>query len=85
MEKTKTKAAVLAFFFGSMGAHHYYLGRPDKGVFYTAIFLIGIYLTIWENSLIVAGIIGALAFYDLMVLFLMSEKTFNNLYPNTEE
>ena len=64
--KSRTTAAVLAFFLGGMGIHRFYLGRTLSGVLYL--------LFSWT---FVPAII---AFVEFVILITMSNHTFNNKY-----
>lgn len=39
--KSKLVAALLAFFFGSIGVHSFYLGQKQKGLIHLALFVLG--------------------------------------------
>ncbi len=64
--KTKTTAAVLAFFLGGLGVHRFYLGQVGLGFVYM--------LLCWT---FVPGII---ALIDMVAFIVMSEEKFNTLY-----
>ncbi|RCK69012.1 TM2 domain-containing protein [Desertihabitans brevis] len=68
-DKSKTTAAVLAFFLGGLGVHNLYLGHTGRGVAQLLIWVLGIWLFgigplitgIWaliEFVLILTGTIG---------------------------
>ena len=69
--KNKTTAVILAFLFGWLGIHWFYLGRPAKGIIYiiASLFLIGILL----------------AFIDFFVLLCTSQEDFDREYNNQIE
>lgn len=64
--KTKTTAAILAFFLGGLGAHKFYLGRPLWGIIYLLFF--------W--TLIPALI----AFIEIFILLAMDEEKFDEKF-----
>ncbi len=66
--KDKTSAGLLALFVGGFGVHKFYLGRPGMGILYLLFF--------W--TLIPALV----SFVDAIVLFTMSNETFNAKYNN---
>lgn len=66
--KSKTAAALWAFFLGGLGAHKFYLGRPGMGLVYM--------LFCWT------GIPSLIAFFEFFGLVLMSEQAFNAAYNN---
>ncbi|HIU06076.1 MAG TPA: TM2 domain-containing protein [Candidatus Onthoplasma faecigallinarum] len=39
---SKVKLLLLTIFLGFTGAHHYYVGRTGKGIFYSIFFVIGV-------------------------------------------
>jgi TM2 domain-containing membrane protein YozV len=67
--KSKSTAALLAFFLGGFGVHRFYLGQSGKGIAYLLFF--------W--TLIPAFI----AFIDFIIFLTMSEDSFNAKYNTT--
>lgn len=65
-KKNKYVAAVLAFFLGGFGAHHFYLGNPGIGVLYL--------LFCWT---LIPAII---AFIEFIVFLVMPENEFDSRY-----
>jgi TM2 domain-containing membrane protein YozV len=65
--KSKTSAALLAFFLGGIGVHKFYLGRGGMGVLYL--------LFCWTF------IPAIIAFFESLILFGMSEIEFARKYP----
>jgi TM2 domain-containing membrane protein YozV len=65
--KSKTSAALLAFFLGGIGVHKFYLGRGGMGVLYL--------LFCWTF------IPAFVAFIEALVLFGMSEDEFARKFP----
>jgi len=67
-QKSKIVAALLAFFFGCFGIHHFYLGNSKTGIIYLCIsvpfFILCIVLSI---VLIVFAGIGCLSFIPLPI------------------
>lgn len=60
--KNKNVAALLALFLGGFGAHHYYLGSKKSGI---RLLVLGFLLVGW-----------LMAFYEAILLFLMSKDAF---------
>lgn len=67
--RKKSTAALLAFFFGGMGAHKYYLGRVGQGVLFS--------LTL--------GIVGIGSLINFIQLLCMSESEFNSRYNGVNQ
>lgn len=66
--KSKLIATILAFFFGGLGIHKFYLGQSGKGVLYI--------LFCWTF------IPAIIAFFEFFGLLFMSENSFNMKYNN---
>jgi len=64
--RTRGTAALLAFFFGGIGIHKFYLGRPGLGILYC--------LFCWTF------VPAFLAFIDLVILLCASEESFDRQY-----
>ena len=64
--KSKTTAAIFAFFLGGIGAHKFYLGQTGKGILYLLFF--------WTY------IPSIIAFIEMIMLLTMSEQDFNMRY-----
>ncbi len=64
--KSKTVAALLAFFLGGIGIHKFYLGENLAGILYL--------LFCWTF------IPGLIAFFEFIGLLLMSDQAFNSKY-----
>lgn len=64
--KSKVTAVLLCFFFGFMGIHRFYLGRPFSGVMYI--------LFCWT------GINFFVAFIEFIILMCTSEQEINRKY-----
>ncbi len=67
--RDKTTAAILAFFLGGIGAHKFYLGESNIGIFYLIFF--------WTF------IPAIIAIIDFIVLLGMNHDEFNRKYNNT--
>jgi TM2 domain-containing membrane protein YozV len=65
-KKDKTVATLLCFFLGGLGIHKFYLGQSGLGIIYLIFF--------WT---LIPGII---AFFEFIILILMSEADFNRQY-----
>jgi TM2 domain-containing membrane protein YozV len=69
-QKDKTVATLLCFFLGGIGIHKFYLGQSGLGIIYLIFF--------WTF------IPGIIAFFEFIILILMSEADFNRQYnPNS--
>jgi TM2 domain-containing membrane protein YozV len=64
--RSKTTAVLLAFFFGGIGLHKFYLGRVAAGLLYMLFF--------WT---LIPAII---AFVEFIIYLSMSERAFNEQY-----
>jgi len=64
--KSKTVAALLAFFLGGFGAHKFYLGRPGLGILYIIFF--------WTF------IPGIIAFIEFIIFLSMNDSAFSAKY-----
>lgn len=64
--KDKSTALILAFFLGSVGAHHYYLGNTKRGLFYT--------------FLCITLLPAVLAIFDFALLLVMKKNDFHKKY-----
>jgi TM2 domain-containing membrane protein YozV len=64
--KSKTSAALLAFFLGAFGAHKFYLGRPIQGLLYLCFF--------WTF------IPAVVAFIEAIMLLTMNDMEFHARY-----
>lgn len=72
-DRNKYVAALLAFFFGTLGIHRFYLGRTGSGIVMVLLTLtfVGIVVTcIW-------------AFVDMIRYLVMSDAEFAQRYPRT--
>jgi TM2 domain-containing membrane protein YozV len=66
--KSRTVAALFAFFLGGFGAHKFYLGKAGQGIVYLLFF--------WT---LIPGII---AFVEFILYLVMSDEEFNAKYNN---
>ncbi|CAM2794650.1 hypothetical protein DRF59_05145 [Chryseobacterium flavum] len=64
--KSKSIAALLAFFLGGLGIHRFYLGQNVMGILYL--------IFCWTF------IPAFIAFFDFFILIFMSESRFNSKY-----
>lgn len=64
--KSKTTAAILAFFLGGLGVHKFYLGQNGLGILYL--------IFCWTF------VPAFIAFIDCILLLIMSETAFNEKY-----
>ena len=66
--KNKLVAALLAFFLGAFGVHHFYLGSVTAGIVCIAV------------TWLTCGIGGILPFIEFIMLLIMSEPDFDRKY-----
>jgi tetratricopeptide (TPR) repeat protein len=78
--KQKGVAALLAFFFGFLGTHRYYLGQRFLGAIYFIIFLIGLLITIEESMPVIMLLPIFLSFVDAIVFAAMPVEEFDARY-----
>lgn len=84
--KNKTTAALLAFFFGGIGAHLFYLRKPIRGVIYIVIFLVCCFMQLLEIRQPILGfspylgIVGLMALIDCIQIVGTNERDFNVEY-----
>lgn len=69
--KDKTTAALLAFFLGGIGIHHFYLGNKSKGILFLVFF--------WTF------IPAIIAFFESIMLLMQSQAEFDAKYNSTTE
>ena len=72
-ERSRLKAAVLAFFGGFLGLHKFYLRETGGGIFYVMLFFVTINMFYFP----VSAILGV---FDAMRLLMMPESVFNRKY-----
>ena len=73
-QKSKVAAALLALFFGSLGAHEFYLGRSGAGI----CFLLATLLTCW--LIVPIFIIGFITLIQAISYLSMSDEQFAAKY-----
>lgn len=73
-DKNKWVAALLAFFFGALGAHKFYLGRTREGIIMLLCFFPGMFLIL---PVIASGVI---AFVEMIIYLTKDEQTFHEEY-----
>lgn len=71
----KIIAALLAFFFGSLGVHKFYLGYIKQGLVMLLVFLSGILLLG-----IPSAVIGIIAFVEFLIYITRSDEEFEQRY-----
>lgn len=74
-EKNKWVAALLAFLFGGLGVHKFYLGKNTAGFIMLAVFIGGIILVG-----IPTFIISVVAFIECIIYIVKSEQQFHDDY-----
>ncbi|WKT00537.1 DUF4236 domain-containing protein [Gallibacterium salpingitidis] len=55
MSKKRTKASFIAFFFGFLGLHKFYLGRTWQGIIYLILFFTGLSFFLWLIDIFILG------------------------------
>jgi TM2 domain-containing membrane protein YozV len=75
--KKKIVAAVLAFPFGALGLHRFYLGQRFLGILYLAVLIFGISISEWEPNFLFAFIVP---FIDAVLFYVMPRDEFNAKY-----
>ena len=78
--RSKTTAALLALFLGSVGAHWFYLGNSKTGGIYLSIFCASIALTVVIIGLGGFLVLGAMCLGDFFTLLSMEPGQFNQKY-----
>jgi TM2 domain-containing membrane protein YozV len=79
--KSKIAAALLAFFFGSIGVHRFYLNQPGMGIGLIVMSIVG-----WLTSGIVIGwfflaAVGIICLIDFITYLTMSDDVWTARYP----
>ncbi len=67
-DKSRTTAAILALFLGGLGAHHFYLNQPIRGIVYLVFCF--------------TFIPAIVAFVEAIILLCMSDERFEQQYVN---
>lgn len=77
--KKKNTTAILAFFFGALGVHRFYLGKRFQALLYIGITIFSFILTIEEHApfIFFAGIIPLI---DTILFFAMPKEEFDVKY-----
>ncbi len=75
--KNKIVAAVLAFPFGALGVHRFYLGQRFLGVLYLAFFIFTVFQSTWEPVFLASFL---LPFIDAILLYVMPVEEFDTKY-----
>lgn len=78
--KQKGVAAILAFFFGFLGTHRYYLGQRFVGALYFIFFLLGLLIAVEENMPGIMLLPIFLSIVDAIVFAAMPVEEFDERY-----
>jgi TM2 domain-containing membrane protein YozV len=70
----------LAFFFGGLGVHWYYLEKKNKAFTYLGMWIGGVVLAVIIIGLIPLIIVGILALIDTIKLLMMDDEDFDMQY-----
>lgn len=77
-KRSKYIAAILAFFLGCFGAHHFYHGHWVRGIIYAAVSIfgatIGLFLLTW-----------IIAFVEMILYLCMSKEKYDTLYNRSRK
>ncbi|RNE48298.1 TM2 domain-containing protein [Corynebacterium alimapuense] len=71
-QKSWVVAALLAFFFGTLGVHNFYLGYTSKGAIQLALTVIGWITAILLIGFVFLAVVGIWAFIDFIFILLRS-------------
>jgi TM2 domain-containing membrane protein YozV len=73
-EKSKTVAALLCFFLGSLGVHRFYLGKIGTGILQIILLVLGSILLIFGIGAFLYGILGLWVLIDFILILTGSLK-----------
>lgn len=73
-EKTRTTAAILAFFLGAFGAHKFYLGKQQAAIIMLLVSLVGSFL------IVPTLIMGLVAFAEFIIYLTKTDQEFQKIY-----
>ena len=76
--KKKWVATLLAFFFGTFGAHRFYLEQRPIGILQVSLFIAFIFIIPGMARFI--GVLGIIGFVDFLAFLSMSRETFDSRY-----
>ncbi|GAB2497081.1 TM2 domain protein [Corynebacterium atrinae] len=67
-QKSKIVAALLAFFFGTLGVHNFYLGYTNRGVIQLGLTILGWFTAIFLIGFIFIMVVGVWAFVEFILI-----------------
>jgi len=73
-EKSKTVAALLCFFLGSLGIHRFYLGKIGTGILQIVLLVLGSILLVFGIGAFLYGILGLWVLIDFILILTGSLK-----------
>lgn len=73
--KSKVAAALLAFFFGTLGVHNFYLGYTGKAVAQLLLTIFGYILSILVIGLFMVAAVAIWAFVEFIMILVGAIKT----------
>lgn len=73
-EKSKTVAALLCFFLGSLGIHRFYLGKIGTGILQIVLLILGSILLVFGIGAFLYGILGLWVLIDFILILTGSLK-----------
>ena len=73
-EKSKTVAALLCFFLGSLGIHRFYLGKIGTGILQIVLLVLGSILLVFGIGAFIYGILGLWVLIDFILILTGSLK-----------
>lgn len=68
--KSKVAAALLNFFFGTLGAHRFYLGKIGTGILMLLLTIIGAATAVFYVGWVFVGIVGIWDLIDFIVIII---------------
>ena len=78
--KNRIVAAILAFFFGGLGVHKFYLGKSGAGLVMLLLTVLGIFLSFIFIGVPLLFIVGIIAFIEALIYLFKSDEEFDRLY-----
>jgi len=67
-EKSKTVAALLCFFLGTLGIHRFYLGKIGTGILQIVLLFLGSILLIFGIGAFFYGVLGIWVLIDFILI-----------------
>ncbi len=80
--KSKWAAGLLAFFFGPLGVHRFYLGQRKLGILFLTLF--SLFIFVLPDMAQFIAVLGFIAFIDFIIFFTMPKHAFDAKYNNID-